>query len=109
METKDPERYGKFFADNITLTFSNNPVIEGRESVLAAYASVLSVVELLRHELSNLYEEEDGTVIFEAKATWNMPDGSVRLTFAGAMFRIVDDKFVDQRIYVDMAPVTGSA
>ena len=34
METKDHERLGSYYADNITLTFANAPTITGRGAML---------------------------------------------------------------------------
>ena len=107
METGDQDRYGKYYADDISLTFSNNPPINGRDAVLDAYAGVLSSVKKVEHVFSNVWEEDEGTMIFEAKSIYHMPDGSMKETFAGAVFKVLDGKFVEQRIYVDMAPVFG--
>jgi len=109
MEAGDPDRYGKYLADNISLTFSNNQPINGRESVMEAYDGLLSSIEKVQHVLSNVWEEDNGTVIFETKSIYHMPDGSQKETVAAAVFKIANDQIVEQRIYVDMAPLTSES
>jgi len=38
-----------------------------------------------------------------------MPDGSQKETVAAAVFKIANDQIVEQRIYVDMAPLTSES
>jgi ketosteroid isomerase-like protein len=105
MESNDPQRYGAYYADDMTLTFANSPTVKGRESALAAISDVLNRVRSLPHDLVNVWEEDGGVVIFESVGTWNLHDGTAISIKACSVFTMVDGKFTDQRIYVDNAPV----
>jgi ketosteroid isomerase-like protein len=56
MESNDPRRYGTYYADDMTLTFANSPMIKGRDNVVAAFAEVLNRVRSLHHDLVNVWE-----------------------------------------------------
>jgi ketosteroid isomerase-like protein len=105
MEANDPERYGAYYADDMTLTFANSPAVTGRESVIAAFSDVLNKVRSLHHDLVNVWEEDGGVVIFESVGTWNLHNGTAISINACSVLTLVDGKFTDQRIYVDNAPV----
>jgi ketosteroid isomerase-like protein len=105
MEANDPERYGAYYADDMTLTFANSTAVTSRESVIAAFSDVLNKVRSLHHDLVNVWEEDGGVVIFESVGTWNLHNGTAISINACSVFTLIDGKFTDQRIYVDNAPV----
>jgi ketosteroid isomerase-like protein len=108
MESNDPRRYGTYYADDMTLTFGNSPAISGREGVVAAFAEVLGRVKSLHHDLVNVWEQDGGVVVYESVGTWNLFDGTAVSINACTVLTLVDGKFVDQRIYVDNAPVAAA-
>ncbi len=105
MEAKDYERLGDYYADDITLTFANKPTVAGKDVVLAQMAAIGGKVDSLAHPLVNLWQEEDGVVVFEVDSVWRFPDGVEVTIRACSIFTIVDGKFTDQRIYVDNGPI----
>ena len=105
MESNEPQRYGTYYADDMTLTFGNSPTIKGRENVLAAFAEVLNRVRSLHHDLVNVWEQDGGVVVYESVGVWNLHDGTAVPINACTVLRLVDGQFADQRIYVDNAPV----
>jgi ketosteroid isomerase-like protein len=105
MEANDPERYGAYYADDMTLTFANTPTVTGRESALATLSDVLKKVRSLHHDLINIWEEDGGVVVFESVGTWNLHDGTAISISACTVCNLAGGKFTDQRIYVDNAPV----
>jgi hypothetical protein len=52
-----------------------------------------------------VWEEEGGVVFFESIGRWTLHSGAVIKIKAASKITIADGKFVDQRIYVDNAPV----
>ena len=105
MEANDAQRFGAFYADDMTLTFANSPRITGRQNVLAAFAEVLNRVRSLHHDLVNVWEQDGGVVVYESVGVWNLFDGQKIAINACTVLTLVDGKFADQRIYVDNAPV----
>ncbi|OZE37570.1 MULTISPECIES: nuclear transport factor 2 family protein [unclassified Rhodococcus (in: high G+C Gram-positive bacteria)] len=105
MQKNDPRQFAKYYAENMTLTFGNSPEIVGRENVVSAFSAALDRVESLAHDLVNAWEEDGGVVFFESLGRWTLRGGEVVEIKAASRITIVDGKFVDQRIYVDNAPV----
>jgi ketosteroid isomerase-like protein len=108
METNDPVRYGPYYADDMTLTFGNSPTIRGRDNIVAAFAEALGKVRSLHHDLVTVWEQGDGTVVYESRGVWNLFDGSQVSINACTVLVVQDGRFVDQRIYVDNAPVDAA-
>ena len=105
METNDPRRYGAYYADDMTLTFGNSPTIRGRENIVAAFAEVLGRVRSLHHDLVNVWEHNDGVIVYESVGRWNLHDGTQVSIKACTVLTVAGRKFTDQRIYVDNAPL----
>ena len=108
METNDPLRYGAYYDEDMTLTFGNSPTITGRQNVIAAFAEVLGRVRSLHHDLVNVWEQDDGMILYESVGVWNLVDGTTISINACTVLTVADDKFTDQRIYVDNAPVDAA-
>ena len=108
METNDPREFGAYYAEDMTLTFGNSPQITGRQKVITAFSEVLDKVSSLGHDLVNVWEEEAGVVFFESIGRWTLRGGRVIEINAASKLTIVDGKFVDQRIYVDNAPLNDA-
>lgn len=105
METNDPQRYGAFYAEDVSLRFGNAPTLSGRAAVVSAFEEVLGRVASLHHDLVNVWEQDGGVVVFESVATWRLFDSTELSINACSVFTIVDDLFTDLRIYVDNAPL----
>lgn len=105
MEANNPREFGSYYAENMTLTFGNSPEIKGRENIISAFSDKLNEVESLGHDLVNVWEEEGGVVFFESVGRWTLHSGAVIEIKAASKITVLDGKFVDQRIYVDNAPV----
>jgi ketosteroid isomerase-like protein len=105
METKDVARLGDFYADDITLKFANAPLVTGREAMLARMVDLLGRVRSLAHVPVNVWEEDGGVLLPEVDSIWTLLDGTVTTIRACSVFTLADGRFVDQRIYVDNAPV----
>jgi ketosteroid isomerase-like protein len=105
MEAKDFDRLGAYYADDITQTFANAPTITGRDTLLARMVDLLGKVTSLAHPLLNVWQEDDGVVIFEVTSVWRFQDDTEVKINACSIFTILDGTFTDQRIYVDNAPI----
>ena len=105
MEAKNFDRLGSYYADDVSLTFANAPTITGRDAMLDQMTTLLGKVTSLAHPLINVWQEDDGVVIFEVTSIWRFHDDTVIKINACSIFTLADGKFTDQRIYVDNAPV----
>jgi ketosteroid isomerase-like protein len=107
MEKKDYARLAGYYADDITLTFANAPTVKGKDVVLAQMAAIGGKVESLAHPLINVWQEENGVVVFEVDSAWRFLDGVEATIRACSIFTINNGKFTDQRIYVDNSPINS--
>jgi len=73
--------------------------------MLARMVDMLGKVTSLAHPLINVWQEDDGVVIFEVTSIWRFHDDTEVKINACSIFTIADGKFIDQRIYVDNTPV----
>lgn len=105
MEAKDYDRLADFFADDVSLTFANAPTVTGKDVVLTQLAAIGGKVDSLAHPLINVWQKDDGVVVFEVDSVWRFPDGLEKTIRACSIFTIVDEQFTDQRIYVDNTPI----
>jgi hypothetical protein len=105
MEAKDKRVFGSYYAEGMTLTFGNSSEVRGRDNVISAFNDALDQVVSLGHDLVNAWEEEGGVVFFESIGRWTLASGVVIEIKAASKITVVDGKFVDQRIYVDNAPL----
>src|SRR3954453_5372931 len=76
MEAKDSARLGSYYADNITLTFANAPTITGRDAMLNQMKDLIGKVKSLAHPLINVWQEDDGVLIFEVTSIWRLHTAS---------------------------------
>ena len=104
LEANEPEVCGGYYAEDMTLTFGNSATVRGRASVLASFG-VLGRVRSVRHDLLNVWEEDGGQVVIECVAHWHLHDGTSLSIPAMTVFTIADGKIIDQRIFVDNAPL----
>jgi ketosteroid isomerase-like protein len=105
MEAKDLARLGSYYADDITQTFANAATITGRDAVLNQMTTLLGKVKSLAHPLRNVWQEDGGTLIFEATSIWRLHDDREVKINACSIFTLHRGRFTDQRIYVDNAPL----
>lgn len=105
IEANDPDRFGKYYADDMTLVFANAPQSVGREAAVTAFSGILDLVQSLRHDLVNVWEEDGGVVIYEVVGTWTLRDGTEIKVNAANVATVVNGQFTDQRITVDNSAV----
>ena len=77
----------------------------GRDAVLTQMTTLLGKVKSLAHPLINVWQEDDNVIIFEVTSIWRLHDDTVIKINACSIFTVADGQFIDQRIYVDNAPV----
>src|SRR6478609_5865900 len=76
IEAKDFERIRSYYSAKITQTFANAPTITGRAALLERMTNLLGRVKSLAHPLINVWQEDDGVIIFEVASIWRFHDDS---------------------------------
>ncbi len=103
--TKKMDEAIHFFTEDATLHFANNEPISGHEAIHAAISGILDNVKDISHDVQGVWEDEEGTVIFEVDVTYILKDES-EVALSGAVFCEMEDGHIqEQRIYVDLAPL----
>ena len=106
MEVKDFDRLGAYYADEHHPDLRQRPHDHRPRHHARPHESTCSArSKSLAHPLINVWQEDDGVVIFEVTSIWRFHDDTEVKINACSIFTIVDGKFTDQRIYVDNAPV----
>ncbi len=94
-----------FFAEDATLHFANNEPVSGREAIHAAISGILDSVNDIRHDVRGVWEDEEGTVIFEVDVTYYLKN-EIEVSLSGAVFCVMEDGHLqEQRIYADLTPL----
>ncbi|ASQ97857.1 hypothetical protein CGL27_36850 [Streptomyces sp. 11-1-2] len=65
----------------------------------------LHTARSLHHDLTIVWEEDGGVVIFRTLGTWTLHDGRIIPVNAVGVFTVVDGRFAEQRITVDNTPL----
>jgi ketosteroid isomerase-like protein len=105
MRAKDLATCRTYCADDMTVTFANNPRIDGADAFFDVLSGMLAQVTSLHHDIVNAWESDDGSLIFESSATWTLLDGQTLRIPACSILTMDDGKVAHQRIYVDNAPL----
>jgi ketosteroid isomerase-like protein len=105
MRSKDFASCRTYCADDMTVTFANNPPIDGADAFFDVLSQMLAQVTSVHHDIVNAWESDDGSLIFESSATWTLHDGQTVQIPACSVLAMRDGKVADQRIYVDNSPL----
>jgi ketosteroid isomerase-like protein len=101
----------RYFAPDATLRIAHLPEIKGWDMIAAVMRTGLSAPHVagLAHEVVNVWEEDDGTVIFEVMAHYTLTEGR-QVDVPGVVIATISDgRFTSQRIAADLSPIYGAA
>jgi hypothetical protein len=108
-DAKDIDASMQYWAPEGTLRFGNAEPAVGEAAIRATCTEMVNSVAALRHRLVNVWEPSDGLVIFEAKVDFIRLDGHEASVSGAAICRVAGECFLEQRTYVDLAPVFAPA
>ena len=91
------------------LRFANEPPLVGREAIRTTFKGFVDMWAKETHTLKQLWELPDGVVIFELDVAFRMHDGDELAIRGMAYNRVANDRFLEQRTYVDMSPIWTAA
>tara|TARA_B100001989_G_scaffold202421_1_gene150812 strand:- start:303 stop:659 length:357 start_codon:yes stop_codon:yes gene_type:complete len=105
VDAMDMDAFIASHADDISVTFGNNPPAQGKDQVRESIGQLWSMLNGLRHDFRNVWQPEPDLAVLEAKVTYSLKDGrDITLPVTSILTR--KDQGVDNlRIYIDMAPV----
>ncbi|OEK00190.1 hypothetical protein BFP97_01080 [Roseivirga sp. 4D4] len=105
MDNKDIETYGAFLADDVEMTFNNNPFGQGKEVILEGLRKYWQSFATIEHDLINVYGS-DKNYVLEAINYYKRHDRK-RVTVKAVAFTDINEegKVRSVRLYMDTAPV----
>ena len=103
------EELAGFFEEDATIRVVNAKPIPWRQAFVHERAKLPEIVATTRHEVLEVFDGEDGHVAFELNVTYELRRGG-SVTLPGSVFAVVrGERFAEQRMYVDFAPVLRAA
>jgi ketosteroid isomerase-like protein len=106
---KDIDGAMEYWAPDGELRFANEEPVIGREAIRLSFKGFVDMWQKETHRLINLWELPGGIVIFELDIAFRMYDGNELDVHGMAVNRVDDQRFLEQRTYVDMGPVWAAA
>ncbi|HQT46731.1 MAG: hypothetical protein B7X08_04470 [Acidocella sp. 20-63-7] len=104
VDRMDARAFADFFAADGVFAFANSPEIRGVEAVRQGVEDFFAAIASLRHEVEEVWRAGE-TDICRLRVTYTRHDGSwVSLSCATIWLR-AEEKIVDYRIYIDLAPL----
>lgn len=102
---KDIDRAMEFWAPDGVLRFANHEPVIGREAIHSVLSGIVHNWVKETHTLLNLWELPGGLVVFEMDVAFDRHDGEHVVVPGASLCQIDGERFLEQRIYVDMSPV----
>ncbi len=105
MDNKDVESYGTFLANDVEMTFNNDPFGKGKEVILSGLGKYWQSFASIEHDLINIYGS-DRNYVLEAMNHYTRHDGKSVTVKAVAFTDLNEEgKVRSVRLYMDTTPV----
>jgi ketosteroid isomerase-like protein len=100
----DPDLFVRNLTPDAVFRFANAEPIIGREAIRETVAGVFSTIDGLKHNIKNIWEVGDTTIV-QIDVEYRRKDGK-SVTVPNADILVYDGDLVrDWQIYIDIAPV----
>lgn len=99
----------EYWAPDGILRFANFEPCNGRAEIRATFDDLINSWAEERHTLLNIWDLPDGVVVFELGVAFVRHDGVAVDVVGAAVCRVDGERFLEQRIYVDLSPVFAVA
>lgn len=104
-DTRDTDLVASFLTDDIELRFGNAEPVRGKPDFRVLSAEFNGSLAAIRHEIVNLWEVDEATVVTELRVHYTRLDGQKLTLPCANVFRLRDGLVYDYRIYMDIGPV----
>ena len=107
-DAKDLDRVLAFWAADGRLAYRGQDAV-GLEAVKAVVQGTFDGFASMRHQIVNRWRPEQDVAVVEVRVTYERMDG-VKVPLEGVLIGRVDgERWLEQRIYVDTAPLLEAA
>lgn len=107
IDAGDVDTIGTLIADNVCFRFGNADPTDTKADFAATAQAFLRSLAGIRHDIQDLWEVGDGTVVCVMDVHYRRRDGRELTLPCCNVFRVRDGLVHDYRIYMDVNPVTG--
>lgn len=104
VDAMDMERFLAFLHPRATMRVANWPVVSGHYEIRGLVASAWSQWKLLRHDIENVWEEGDTTIV-EAMINHVLADGRQVITPCVTVISWEGGKLLRHRAFEDPSPL----
>jgi ketosteroid isomerase-like protein len=104
-ESMNVNNFVKFYADDALYQFSNFPVAHGPQGIIDNSQGFLQKVKKVVHNIENIWEVDDQTVVVEMTVRYDRHDGKTFTLPCCDTVRIRDGKVKSLKIFMDITPV----
>jgi ketosteroid isomerase-like protein len=104
-ESMNVNNFVKFYADDALYQFSNFPVAHGPQGIINSSQGFLQKVKKVVHNIENIWEVDDQTVVVEMTVRYDRHDGKTFTLPCCDTVRIRDGKVKSLKIFMDITPV----
>lgn len=102
---KDIDSAMDFWAAEGVLRFANHEPVRGRDAIHSVLSQIVHNWVKETHTLLDLWELPGDLVVFEMNVAFDRHDGEHVVVPGAAICHVDGERFLEQRIFVDMAPV----
>jgi ketosteroid isomerase-like protein len=106
LDAKDIDTVASLCTPDTRVQFANHEPVHGMDAVRTTMLHFWSTIERMDHRFTNVFESGDQALL-EADVTYTRLDGSTVVIKAGTVIRREGGLVADQRIYVDLTPLTA--
>jgi ketosteroid isomerase-like protein len=106
---KDIDGAMQYWAPDGELRFANAEPVVGREEIRAKFRELVDSFAKETHTVLDLWELPDDVVIFELGVDFVRLDGGEASVRGATICRVEGERFLEQRTYVDLAPVFAAS
>ena len=105
VDRRDVDALAEWFADDIAFRFGSADPLAGKADVVTTCATFLAGINGIRHEIEHFWQVAPDRVVVIMTVHYDRADGRKLSLPCANMFRIVDGRVVDYRIFMDVNPV----
>lgn len=108
VDRMDPEALVRWYHDDATFRFANQPPAEGIDAIRSLLAQFYGSIRSMHHEPEGIWSDASSGVL-EASVSFVRPDGQEVVVPAVSVLRVRDGLVSDFRFVMDPAPLQGAA
>jgi ketosteroid isomerase-like protein len=108
-DDQDIEGAMQYWAPDAVFRFGNDEAVVGCDAIAAKSRQLIESTARQTHNLLGVWDLPNGVVVIEVKVAFVRLDGGQASVGGLGICRVDGERFLEQRIYADLAPVFAPA